>query len=505
MSVINENPKYTSAGLIRQNLSRKTGSTENITTGTSIKKVKMPSPGRSAGDGMEAKSSQPEQLKSTISITGGEIKPSHMGSLSVKQLQSSQIKSLPSSVSKLETKIQSPHVVNVTPKLQTTDIAISVKHKEPKFVPYEPYKAAVRPIIPEAGTKQKKYNLLKPKAEKHLSLCGGLTETPIPFPLTSTIGSVTPDNVDNGQSSPIIKVLREVATDDVIDNNDSENNESHQWEEDKKIMEAEIRQLKDEKDELEKQFKAQTQVNAELKKLLVASVGEDMESRVHFLSEDKAKLAQDIAFYSQQLLEDNEELERLSIQCDVWRSKFLASSLMVDELAQWKAHLSRHFEETKDAIHLLLAERQQARQDMMQTYRTLSLLRETFEPVAIQHQKGKVQSATLLKLASGNRGLAQAVYSRLLGSSTNRVEREVEWDAVELYTAAEEFAQKVLFPKNSTSILDTQSKDGNLSFDGRNALSLRIGSKLCRVHSCTGHEQSVVNCCRHCSGEVKLL
>ena len=39
------------------------------------------------------------------------------------------------------------------------------------------------------------------------------------------------------------------------------------------------------------------QVNSEVKKLLVASVGEDIEARVDFLTQDKARLAADVMQY----------------------------------------------------------------------------------------------------------------------------------------------------------------------------------------------------------------
>ena len=66
-------------------------------------------------------------------------------------------------------------------------------------------------------------------------------------------------------------------------------------------------------------------MNSELKKLLVASVGEDMEARVHFLTEDKATLCEDIRRYVETFACDFEEKEKLAIESDIWRSKFLAS------------------------------------------------------------------------------------------------------------------------------------------------------------------------------------
>jgi hypothetical protein len=43
------------------------------------------------------------------------------------------------------------------------------------------------------------------------------------------------------------------------------------------------------------------QVNAEVKKLLVASVGEDIEARVDFLTQDKARLAADVIHYNNKI------------------------------------------------------------------------------------------------------------------------------------------------------------------------------------------------------------
>lgn len=74
-------------------------------------------------------------------------------------------------------------------------------------------------------------------------------------------------------------------------------------------------------------------MNTELKKLLVASVGEDVQGRVQCLTEDKARMASMIRRYSEKVDRDYEEKERMGIQCDVWRSKFLASRLVYFLLA----------------------------------------------------------------------------------------------------------------------------------------------------------------------------
>lgn len=57
------------------------------------------------------------------------------------------------------------------------------------------------------------------------------------------------------------------------------------------ITPKEFEELKKDRDSLSVQLKSQVQVNAELKNLLVAAVGEDLQTRVNVLTEDKLQLA----------------------------------------------------------------------------------------------------------------------------------------------------------------------------------------------------------------------
>lgn len=92
--------------------------------------------------------------------------------------------------------------------------------------------------------------------------------------------------------------------------------------------------LKRERDFLEAQLKFQTQVNTELKGLLVHCLGEDLQAKVNNLTEDKMKIANSLST-------NTEQIEFLASQSEVWRSKFLASSLMVEELAKMKTSLAQ--------------------------------------------------------------------------------------------------------------------------------------------------------------------
>lgn len=83
--------------------------------------------------------------------------------------------------------------------------------------------------------------------------------------------------------------------------------------------------LKKERDSFESQLKFQVQVNSELKNLLVAAVGEDLQTRVNVLTEDKLQLARALLNSAHNISSHTEQIEYLASQSEVWRSKFLAS------------------------------------------------------------------------------------------------------------------------------------------------------------------------------------
>lgn len=92
-----------------------------------------------------------------------------------------------------------------------------------------------------------------------------------------------------------------------------------------KLHEKQIAELKKERDSCESELKFQVQVNAELKNLLVAAVGEDLQTRVNVLTEDKLQLARALLNSAHNISSHTEQIEYLASQSEVWRSKFLAS------------------------------------------------------------------------------------------------------------------------------------------------------------------------------------
>lgn len=216
-------------------------------------------------------------------------------------------------------------IVNLVPKnisnaKQERRILHTLKLKEPKFVPYEPYKAAVNPIVP-----------LEKKNKK-----SSRNESSMNAAIVAQVAALKIQDSDTR------------ATDCV---RGSKEKLSEEWSNEKHTYEAEIRKLKEENSQLETQLKFQAQVytmiavllnhgvfsaigiytvllvqvNGELKNLLVAAVGEDLETRVHLLTEDKLQLARALLNSAQHLSTHQEQTEWLAGQCEVWRSKFLAS------------------------------------------------------------------------------------------------------------------------------------------------------------------------------------
>lgn len=93
----------------------------------------------------------------------------------------------------------------------------------------------------------------------------------------------------------------------------------------KTVHDKQLADLKKDRDYFESQLKFQMQVNSELKNLLVAAVGEDLQTKVNVLTEDKLQLARALLNSAHNLSTHTEQIEYLAGQSEVWRSKFLAS------------------------------------------------------------------------------------------------------------------------------------------------------------------------------------
>lgn len=201
-------------------------------------------------------------------------------------------------------------IFNLIPRLVASTKKFSSlpqnRNREPRFVPFEPYKAAINPIIPLPIKRRQK---LLPLNKNNLDL----------NTLVSHMSSMKAAS-SRDEGDPTVVATTEM-------------------ERQRAKYEAQLDDVRRDRDCVSAQLVSQVQVNTELKNLLVAAVGEDLQTRVNVLTEDKLQLARALLSTAQNLSSHTEQIEYLAGQSEVWRSKFLASSLMVEELARWKATL----------------------------------------------------------------------------------------------------------------------------------------------------------------------
>ncbi|XP_069105014.1 golgin-45-like [Argopecten irradians] len=255
-------------------------------------------------------------------------------------------------------------------------------------------------------------------------------------------------------------------------------------------LKDENERLKKEMENMKRQLDVQFQVNTELKKLLVASVGDDLQFRVENLARDRAQLSTEIGTFAKRRTEDYEHIDKVSIQADMWRSKFLASRVMIDELASSKAYLSMLSQESQSALQQMLNERHEIRSNLLETYKTLQQVRSAFDPLNSQKSMC-VASNNSLDLARTNQRLTEAIRYRLLPShvTLDTVVNMDHW--TDSLTLAESRANELLSKK-----FDPE--------DGQVAITLRDPSinVIDRFHPFTRFDNLTLNCCVKCQGEM---
>lgn len=266
-------------------------------------------------------------------------------------------------------------------------------------------------------------------------------------------------------------------------------------------LKASERRLREDKEGLSNQLRVQTEVNRELKKLLVASVGDDLQYHFERLAREKNQLLLESEAVGRHVGQLSEQLERLSIQCDVWRSKFLASRVMADELAGARATLQRQSRDAQGALQDLLNEREHFRQEMAATHRLLEELLVSLQWGREQtYQPGPPPHSTA-ELATTNHDLARAISAHLLGNVGTDQPKKVLAKEEFCSSPAEKMAETVL------RLLDPVSSAGSplhspLPDPSPTAL---LTKNIGRFHPYTRYENITFNCCSHCQGELIVL
>ncbi|XP_055480679.1 golgin-45 [Psammomys obesus] len=269
-----------------------------------------------------------------------------------------------------------------------------------------------------------------------------------------------------------------------------------------KLKNSERRLLQD-KEGLSNQLRVQTEVNRELKKLLVASVGDDPQYHFERLAREKNQLILENEALGRNTAQLSEQLERMSIQCDVWRSKFLASRVMADELTNFRVVLQRQNRDAHSALQDLLSEREQFRQEMISTQKFLEELLVSLQWGREQTYSPNMQPHSTAELVLANHRLAEAVHSHLLGNVGISHQKKSPATAEFCNTPAEKMAEKVL------RILDpvtcTESSPDNPFAESSSNTLLTTKKNIGRFHPYTRYENITFNCCNHCQGELIAL
>ncbi|XP_041114960.1 golgin-45-like [Polyodon spathula] len=269
-----------------------------------------------------------------------------------------------------------------------------------------------------------------------------------------------------------------------------------------KLQNSERRLLQD-KEGLSNQLRVQTEVNRELKKLLVASVGDDLQYHFERLAREKNQLILENETLGRNLTQISEQLERMTIQCDVWRSKFLASRVMAEELTSARTALQRQTREAQGVIQDLLSERGEFSRDMSETHRSLEQLLVYLQWGRQQTYYPSAQPLTTGELAAANQKLAKAVNSHLLGNLDTSNNQKTSPPTAICNTPTEKMAEKVL--RILDPVLCTEDPS-EVSFSEPLTTPFASTKKsICRFHPYTRYENITFNCCNHCNGELIVL
>lgn len=298
--------------------------------------------------------------------------------------------------------VQKPHSAHNQPLS-----AIETRHRKPKFVPFEPYKAAISPLVSLVPTTHHR-SQHRPAQSTAPSSSGGRNNLDVNTLVQHISINATLQTTAGAAVATAPTELDRVRAD----------------------YERQLAEVRRERDSYAAQLKSQVLVNTELKHLLVAAVGEDLQTHVNVLTEDKLHLARALLSTAENLSSHTEQIEYLAGQSEVWRSKFLASSLMVEELARWKAALQATNRQLADGAGELLATVATVRGLALQTLTNLQFV----DRRCVQQQLARMRTANVLDVSAECLDISQQL---VLHSEVGGMPREMDVRRLERTTPAE--------------------------------------------------------------------
>ncbi|XP_060573481.1 golgin-45-like [Ruditapes philippinarum] len=352
--------------------------------------------------------------------------------------------------------------------------------------------------LPETSFVSKPENCETGLKDKPVNKVGPISKT-LTHSVSDSVISVQ-NNLENGASSPQTGTHNQETHVLDCDSGGNQSTSTGSLSDEKCKCSEKIKHLEEEKQLLKNQLEVQLQVNQELKKLLVASVGDDLQHRVERLTRDKAQMSMEIGDYFKKMSDDYEHLDKISIQADMWRSKYLACRVMADELASSKAFYSSQFEECQIAIQKLLNERHQLRTNLYDTYRGLTQIQEAFDPLGSLTTGSKLlTSKCTIDLARTNQHLVDTIKYRLLPSHvTSAMNNKLETDWHDYLTPAEIYAQELL-------TREMRPEDFRCLIPARSIMAAPGAMSVDRFHPCANYDNLTLNVCCKCKGEISIV
>lgn len=285
--------------------------------------------------------------------------------------------------------------------------------------------------------------------------------------------------------------------------------------------EKKIGYLEDQMKGIYENLQIQTQVNAELKKLLVASVGDDIQYKIERLVNDKHRLAYELENNAKHTDKLSEEIEQCSIKCDLWRSKFLACRLMSDEASTWKSFLLLLNKQNGKVLKSMLADNELINNKLNQALDMLSSLKENESsllpcPPKIKRCFNNFQAVNMLllevkKLSIGNSTEHIQINPMHTDKTKPFLKTENEMVSTQML---EQFDWVNLAMKEATVINNTKPDETNSnlidSFEKLEQLISRIKVNRTTIHSRLFQTTDMsgdlmLNVCTKCTGKIQIV
>jgi len=252
---------------------------------------------------------------------------------------------------------------------------------------------------------------------------------------------------------------------------------------------AEVRSLKE-------QLEVQSKVNTDLKKLLVASIGDDLHYKVDALVRTKVQLANEIGDYTRKLVEDYEDLDKITIQADLWHSKYQACRVLAEQLTAERDRLVCLCTQSQDALHADLTERQMMNDMLRHLNKSLHWLHGTFAPTPAAVQARNPCDGDSLSLVKNSNWLLDGICFTLLGGRPARTSHSTP---AFTFTSAEQRAYQVLsaFDKSIRSDSSGSHIDVGLTAAQFHAFP--------RFHLGARYDGFTFTCCKKCKGDLLVV